>query len=109
MKTPSEVLISIDVARALEADIKFYLSPNGVVVTPGNEMGYLERRFFLRVERVKVSANTLPGWERRDEDKANVDEAPPSVPIHHRSPKAREQGKVRPAAEFLRHLYRRFF
>ncbi|KAJ6589136.1 KptA family-domain-containing protein [Mycena capillaripes] len=106
MQTPSEVLISIDVARALEADIKFYVSPNGVILTPGNEMGYLERRFFMRVERVKVSATPVPGWERRDEDKRNVDETPPKVPIYRRP---KEPGKVRPAAGFLRHLYHRFF
>ncbi|KAJ7483214.1 phosphotransferase KptA/Tpt1, partial [Mycena latifolia] len=46
----SEVMIFIDVEHALEEDIKFYLSRKGVVLTPGNDMGYLEPRFFDRVE-----------------------------------------------------------
>ncbi|KAJ6568277.1 phosphotransferase KptA/Tpt1 [Mycena vulgaris] len=36
MKNSSEVLIFIDVARALKEDIKFYLSTDGAVLTPGN-------------------------------------------------------------------------
>ncbi|KAF7326401.1 Trna 2-phosphotransferase 1-like [Mycena venus] len=118
MQTPSEVLISIDVARAIEADIKFYVSPTGVILTPGNEMGYLERRFFLRVERVKVRTNPVPGWERRgEEDKSrregNVDKPPPSPEEVSKQrlmqSKEKESGKVRRPAAFLRLLYHRFF
>ncbi|KAJ7132382.1 KptA family-domain-containing protein [Mycena epipterygia] len=68
MRSSSEVLIFIDVARALEADIKFYLSSNGVVLTPGNDIGYIEPQFFLRVERVKIHADPIPGWEVREDE-----------------------------------------
>ncbi|KAJ7034775.1 KptA family-domain-containing protein [Mycena alexandri] len=66
MDNPSEVLISIDVARALKADVKFYVARDGVVLTPGNTDGYLERRFFQRVEQVKVSATPVRGWDREE-------------------------------------------
>ncbi|KAJ7603988.1 KptA family-domain-containing protein [Mycena polygramma] len=112
MSSPSEVLLTIDVARALEADIKFYKSPKGVILTPGNEMGYLERRFFMRVERVKVTTNPVPGWERREEDtekpKKDADEpSPPKTLPRSQTPK--DEGTVRPPAGFLRHLYHRYF
>ncbi|KAJ6616986.1 KptA family-domain-containing protein [Mycena sp. CBHHK59/15] len=63
MRSSSEVHIFVDVARALEEGIKFYVSSNDVVLTPGNEAGFLERRFFSRVERVKVSEAPITGWE----------------------------------------------
>lgn len=50
MRTSSPVLIFIDVQRALDDGIKFFLSENGVVLTEGNERGYLETRYFQRVE-----------------------------------------------------------
>ncbi len=50
MRKSSQVLIFIDVAKALQAGIKFYLSANGVVLTPGNAKGYLKPKFFQRVE-----------------------------------------------------------
>ncbi|KAJ7777216.1 phosphotransferase KptA/Tpt1 [Mycena metata] len=61
MRSSSEVLIFIDVARALDADIQFYLSSNDVVLTPGNDAGFLERRFFSRVEH--VNGKPIPGWK----------------------------------------------
>ncbi|KAJ7036510.1 phosphotransferase KptA/Tpt1 [Mycena alexandri] len=63
MRSSSKVLIFIDVARALDADIQFYLSSNGVVLTPGNDSGYLEHRFFSRVERVQNNGKPIPGWK----------------------------------------------
>ncbi|KAK7018572.1 trna 2-phosphotransferase [Favolaschia claudopus] len=103
-----EVIISIDVARAIEADIKFYMSSTGVILTPGDEMGYLERRFFLRVERVKIHARSMMSQIRdggKWEESSPVDKPPPE-----RSLRKKEPGKVRrPAAAFLRHLFHRFF
>ncbi|PBL02807.1 hypothetical protein ARMGADRAFT_1050357 [Armillaria gallica] len=60
IRDSSRILIFIDVAKALEAGIKFYLSKNGVVLTPGNESGYLEPRFFHKVERVGRKFVQLP-------------------------------------------------
>ncbi|KAF8238179.1 hypothetical protein L208DRAFT_1243941 [Tricholoma matsutake] len=54
MSSSSEILIFINLQKALAAGIKFYLSSNRVVLTPGNERGFLEWQFFQRVERVTV-------------------------------------------------------
>ncbi|KAF7361237.1 Trna 2-phosphotransferase 1-like [Mycena sanguinolenta] len=113
MQTPSEVLISIDVTRAMEADIKFYISPTGVILTPGDEMGYLARQFFLRVERVKVRASSVLREDsaRVRPREGHVDKPPPELPKKRlMQSKEKEPGKVRrPAAAFLRHLFHRFF
>ncbi|KAJ7334681.1 KptA family-domain-containing protein [Mycena albidolilacea] len=118
MQTASEVLISIDVARAMEADIKFYVSPEGVILTPGDEMGYLERRFFRRVERIKVRANSVLRGEPTKTE-GHVDKPPPPAATDAaelsrqrlmQSKEKEEPGKVRrPAAAFLQHLFHRLF
>nr|GAT51417.1 tRNA phosphotransferase 1 [Mycena chlorophos] len=46
MRKSASILVFVDVARALVAGIPFFLSFNGVVLTPGNEEGLLEPRFF---------------------------------------------------------------
>ena len=61
MRTSSQVLIFINLEKALAAGIKFYLSSNGVVLTPGNQLGFLETKFFARVERVRVKTTLLFG------------------------------------------------
>ncbi|KAK0457878.1 KptA family-domain-containing protein [Desarmillaria tabescens] len=60
MRKTSKVIIYIDVQKALDADIKFFLSDNGVVLTEGDERGFLPVRFFSKVE----DANGVPlkGW-----------------------------------------------
>ncbi|KAJ7089896.1 KptA family-domain-containing protein [Mycena belliarum] len=78
MRSSSEVMIYIDVQRAMAADLKFYLSRNGVVLTPGNELGYLKPRFFSRVERVKFSADPIPGWEESEEEGLPREGLPPA-------------------------------
>ena len=50
MRNSSQVHVYIDIAKAMQAGIKFYLSENGVVLTPGNDEGYLNPMFFQRVE-----------------------------------------------------------
>lgn len=62
LRASAQILIFIDVPKALEAGIKFALSDNGVVLTEGDqESGFLKPEFFLRVEDMK--RNALPGWE----------------------------------------------
>lgn len=61
MRNSSSVLIYIDVQKAINAGIKFYLSANGVVLTEGDEKGFLSPSFFTRVETAK--GEPLPGWE----------------------------------------------
>ncbi|KAF8166550.1 KptA family-domain-containing protein, partial [Mycena galopus ATCC 62051] len=73
MRASSEVLIFIDVERALEAGVEFYLSSNGVVLTPGNEAGFLEPRFFSQTERRGGGRN--PGWKPAERGEMTAREA----------------------------------
>jgi 2'-phosphotransferase len=61
MRSSANVLVFVDVAKALEADITFHLSDNGVILTEGDQNGILLPQFFLRVEDSK--GVVLPGWE----------------------------------------------
>jgi RNA 2'-phosphotransferase, Tpt1 / KptA family len=61
MRSSSQVFIFINLKKALAAGIKFYLSSNGVVLTPGNEQGFLDTQFFARVEMVQVQKTVLLG------------------------------------------------
>lgn len=49
MRKDVEVLIYIDVEKALRAGIKFYQSSNGVVLSPGDESGVIKPEYFSRV------------------------------------------------------------
>lgn len=51
MRVNSEILIHIDMARAMGAGIKFYRSANNVILTPGNEEGFLLKEYFSVVEQ----------------------------------------------------------
>lgn len=48
----AEVHIYIDLARALADDIKFFESENGVILTSGNEKGYLEPKYFAKAVNI---------------------------------------------------------
>ncbi|KAJ7175877.1 KptA family-domain-containing protein [Mycena filopes] len=61
MRKASPVLIFVDVQRAIDAGLKFFLSDNGVVLTEGDERGILAPQFFLRVETSK--GDPIAGWE----------------------------------------------
>jgi 2'-phosphotransferase len=61
MRGSSQILIFVDVQRAIDAGLKFFLSDNGVILTEGDERGILGTQFFLRVETSKRVA--IPGWE----------------------------------------------
>ena len=64
MRSSSQVLIYVDVDKAISAGIKFFVSANGVVLTEGDERGYLGPQFFSLVENAKRKA--MPGWETVD-------------------------------------------
>ena len=61
MRKSSQILIFVDVQKALDAGVKFYLSANGVVLTEGDDRGFLRPEFFSRVETADRGA--LPGWD----------------------------------------------
>lgn len=61
LRSSAQILIFIDIPKALAAGVKFFLSDNGVVLTGGDDSGYLKPDFFLRVEDIKRSP--IPGWE----------------------------------------------
>ncbi|KIP02297.1 hypothetical protein PHLGIDRAFT_16631 [Phlebiopsis gigantea 11061_1 CR5-6] len=61
MRNSASILIYVDVQKALDAGIKFYLSSNGVILTEGDEHGFLRAEFFRRV--VDKKGSELKGWE----------------------------------------------
>jgi len=61
MRNSSQILVFVDVQKALDAGIPFYLSANGVVLTDGEE-GFLSPTYFQRVEFAK-HRSPVPGWE----------------------------------------------
>ncbi|KDQ50749.1 hypothetical protein JAAARDRAFT_41838 [Jaapia argillacea MUCL 33604] len=64
MRKSSQILIYINVQKALAAGYEFSISDNGVVLTPGNKHGFLPPEFFSRVEKVQGEMRIpLPGWE----------------------------------------------
>ncbi|THU88847.1 phosphotransferase KptA/Tpt1, partial [Dendrothele bispora CBS 962.96] len=50
IRNNSRILIYVNVEKALASRIPFYLSQNGVVLSPGNENGIIAPDFFERVE-----------------------------------------------------------
>ena len=50
MRKSSTVLVFLDVAKAMEAGIKFWRSDNGVILSEGNADGLMPMEFFKRVE-----------------------------------------------------------
>ena len=50
MRNSSSILVFLDIKKALEAGIKFWLSENGVILSEGNEEGVIGLQFFSRVE-----------------------------------------------------------
>jgi len=49
----SEVLIYLDLAKAINDNIKFYISKNNVILSPGNENGYIHPKYFKKIEYIK--------------------------------------------------------
>ncbi|KAF2030627.1 hypothetical protein EK21DRAFT_65139 [Setomelanomma holmii] len=59
MRKNSTILIYVDIQAALAAGVKFYVSENGVILTKGNEQGFLSHEFFKRVESRKQGGGVL--------------------------------------------------
>ncbi|ORY12526.1 KptA family-domain-containing protein [Clohesyomyces aquaticus] len=53
MRNSSTVLIYVDVKKALEKGIQWFVSENGVILTEGDESGVLGTEFFTKVENRK--------------------------------------------------------
>ena len=53
MRTSSQILIFINLQKALDAGIKFFLSDNGVILTEGDGEGFLRPEFFETVKNAK--------------------------------------------------------
>jgi 2'-phosphotransferase len=62
MRYSAKILIYIDVQKALDAGITFWLSENGVVLTEGDQRGFLTQKFFRKVIDVSTGKE-LEGWE----------------------------------------------
>ncbi|KAG8727216.1 hypothetical protein FRC12_022696 [Ceratobasidium sp. 428] len=58
MRVSSRVLIFIDIQAAMATGISFYLSSNGVILTTGDDSGFIPPEFFSSVEQ-----RTDSGWE----------------------------------------------
>jgi len=52
MRKTSQILIYIDMQAAINDGFKFYHSANDVILTPGDENGFLPTRYFLRAINV---------------------------------------------------------
>jgi len=62
MRYSAKILIYIDVQKALDAGIQFWFSENGVVLTEGDERGFLMQNFFKKVVDVSTGRE-LDGWQ----------------------------------------------
>ena len=60
MRASSEVLIFVDVPKAIQDGYKFFLSANGVVLTEGNKDGFLPPEYFKSVEDRNGGPETQP-------------------------------------------------
>jgi len=62
MRTTSQILIFVDIAKAIAAGYEFLLSANGVVLTPGNNQGILPTEYFARVESARTRT-PVTNWD----------------------------------------------
>ncbi|KAF2020636.1 hypothetical protein BU24DRAFT_4938 [Aaosphaeria arxii CBS 175.79] len=51
MRKSSTVLVYVDIERAIDEGIKFFVSENGVILSEGDEGGFVPTKLFKRVER----------------------------------------------------------
>jgi hypothetical protein len=79
MRKSSQILIHINVQKAIDHGLTFYLSTNGVILSEGDENGFIAPTYFKRVENSNRIA--LPGWEGPAAEFHNVlaEGLPPAV------------------------------
>ena len=49
MRSSANIFIYLDIQKALDIGIEFYISENKVILTEGNDKGFLETKFFWKV------------------------------------------------------------
>ncbi|KAJ8953611.1 hypothetical protein NQ318_003035 [Aromia moschata] len=52
VRSNAQVFIYINLELALSDSIEFYMSVNGVILSPGNDRGYIEPKYFSRVSDI---------------------------------------------------------
>lgn len=60
MRNSAQVLICIDLERAIAGGLKFYLSDNGVILSEGNEAGVITPTYFAKV--TDKHGQPIEGW-----------------------------------------------
>ena len=60
MRNSATILVYVDVQKALDAGIKFHMSANGVILTEGDDTGFLKPQFFQKVTDKK--GQELTDW-----------------------------------------------
>ncbi|UJR25689.1 hypothetical protein I4U23_007040 [Adineta vaga] len=60
MRSSANLYIYIDMEKALKDGLKFFLSTNNVILSPGNEDGYIPTRYFRSVENSRGEKVSLP-------------------------------------------------
>lgn len=53
MRGNVQVLVHIDIAAAMQAGIKFYMSDNNVILTEGDTHGFIPPKYFAKIEHVQ--------------------------------------------------------
>jgi 2'-phosphotransferase len=74
MRKSCDILIFIDIPKALSSGIKFFLSDNGVVPTEGNDKGFLEPKFFSVVQNKQ--REVVDEWQPQTESELPLNEKP---------------------------------
>lgn len=59
MRSSCEILVFIDLRKALSDGFKFYQSANNVILCPGNEQGFLPPQYFEKVMQTKPKRQLL--------------------------------------------------
>jgi 2'-phosphotransferase len=78
MRKSSQVLVYIDVKKALEGGLKFVLSSNGVVLSSGDQSGHIPPVFFEKAIDAKTGQE-LRGWRPAEGDPATATSERPPV------------------------------